>query len=166
MPTKVLTAIKGMRHAGSDASPMKNSSESTTPAVAAMAPAAAVISVPMYSSRLRNRTIKAEYAGNGIWNTIATTTVIVQPTVVRAQAAVLPGRGASSSRSHTASSRHRDAVSVPALLHPNQTGRADPGHLRRRIAQPYPHGKALGDDHPVDRARDGGQSGPTAILGL
>src|SRR5262245_35044326 len=106
------------------------------------------------------------YAGSGISKTIATTTVIAQPTALRAQAAVLPGLGASSSRSHTASSRERDFVSVVAMLHANRHCRADPDQLRRRIFEPHPHGKALGDDHPVDRATDDGQSRSILVLGL
>ncbi len=57
MPRNVLSAINGRRSAGSDASIMKNSSESTTATVAAMAPATAVISVPMYSLLTRSNTM-------------------------------------------------------------------------------------------------------------
>src|SRR6266567_7674574 len=106
------------------------------------------------------------YAGSGISKTIATTTVNAQLTAMRATAAPLPGLGASSSRSQAIGSAHSDVVSVATMLHSNRNGRADPRQLRRRIVKPYPHGKALGDDHPVDRAGDNGQSGPTSILGL
>src|SRR6266567_3891112 len=106
------------------------------------------------------------YAGSGISKTIATTTVNAQLTAMRETAAPLPGLGASSSRSQAIRSAQRDVVSVATMLHPNRNGRADPRQVRRRIVQPYPHGKALGDDHPVDRAGDDRQAGPAAVLGL
>src|SRR4029450_11461942 len=91
---------------------------------------------------------------------------IVQFTAISAAAVPLPGRGASSSRSQAAGSRHRNAVSAAAMLDPNGKGGPDSRQLRRRSVEADPNGKALGDDDPVDRAADDRQSRPVTILRL
>src|SRR5215470_10198606 len=110
------------------------------------------------------------YAGSGISKTIAMITVIAQFAAMRAVAAPLPGRRASSLRSQTTSSRHVEVLSagrtVLTMLHPDRHGGSDPHELRRRIVEANPDGKALGDDNPAQRAADHGQSGPVAIVGL
>ena len=98
------------------------------------------------------------YAGSGIWKTSAMITVIAQLAAMRAVVAPRPGRGASSLRSQTISSRHGDALSagrtVLTMLHPDGHRGSDPRELRGRIIEPNPDGKALGDDDPGQRAAD------------